>query len=581
MQDTGKQKMSLNKLSLLFAVCLATANLSVPAAEKDAAVAVTAPAPVVTAPQQTVAPDRLEKLIKILVEQHVLSESQGREILQHLEKESHQQSSGVPNEKSGEQLIRIPYVPDIVLDKIKQQVRTDLGHEVVEDVIQHAKTERWGIPAALPDWISMVKFKGDFRLRGQGDFFADGNIKAPPTGYVDFMKVNDAGGFGKTDNPFFNTSKNRERMRVRVRLAMEARPTANVKVGLRLSTGNDRDPVSTNQTLGNTGNRYQTLWDRAYLQYDNLDADGYPRLTLWGGRLPSPWFSTNLVWDSDLGFEGVAARYRYRLTRSSSPREITGQQSNLFLTLGAFPLQEVALSSRDKWLFGAQLGSEWIMQNRSTFKVGLAYYDFENIRGQRNSQDSTLLDYTAPEFMQKGNLLFDIRNDTDPSTQLWALAADYKIVNLTARYDFANLAPIHVLLTADYTKNIGYDASEIRDRTGGAVARSQGYRAGTDPIRGRTEGYQLEVAVGWPSVLVRGNWRISGTYRHLERDAVLDAFTDSDFFLGGTDTEGWIVSAYYGIKANIWLQARLLSADEIDGAPMGVDVVQIDINAKF
>ena len=70
-------------------------------------------------------------------------------------------------------------------------------------------------------------------------------------------------------------------------------------------------------------------------------------------------------------------------------------------------------------------------------------------------------------------------------------------------------------------------------------------------------------------------------YRYLQRDAVLDAFTDSDFHLGGTDTQGYRITGLYGLTKNLWMRARWMSATEIDGPPLSIDVLQVDLNAKF
>jgi len=78
-----------------------------------------------------------------------------------------------------------------------------------------------------------------------------------------------------------------------------------------------------------------------------------------------------------------------------------------------------------------------------------------------------------------------------------------------------------------------------------------------------------------------GQWRIAALYRHVERDAVVDAFTDSDFHQGGTDAEGWGIEALYGIARNTWLRARYMTANEIEGPPLGIDLLQVDLNAKF
>jgi len=78
-----------------------------------------------------------------------------------------------------------------------------------------------------------------------------------------------------------------------------------------------------------------------------------------------------------------------------------------------------------------------------------------------------------------------------------------------------------------------------------------------------------------------GAWRAFVGYRYVEADAVLDAFTDSDFHLGGTDAKGYFLGADYGFTPRVFGRLRYLSANEIDGAPLGIDVLQLDLNAQF
>ncbi|WP_200345716.1 putative porin [Halochromatium glycolicum] len=462
--------------------------------------------------------------------------------------------------------VRVMYVPEFIKEDIRNDVRAQLRADVTQDVLRHAKEERWGVPDALPDWIDRIKLYGDIRVRGQGDLFAEKN---QPYSYPDWNAINDAGGVVEAGrDAFLNTTMDRWRARVRARLGLTAKVTNSVEAGFRLATGNEGDPISTNQTMGSYGEKYSLSLDLAYLKYTRLSDDGYPWMTLYGGRFKNPWYSTDLVWDSDLTFQGMAVTFRYNLQGSGNLFAMEDRTDTAFLTLGAFPLQEVELSSHDKWLYGAQLGTELMFENQSAFKAGVAYYSYQNIAGRRNEYLSTEYDWTAPEFVQKGNSMFDIRNDLDPSTNLYALAADYELVNLTAEYDFAQLAPIHVVLLGDYVRNIGFDENAIERRTG---AR----------IEARRDGWQLGLSVGWPKIDRRGNWRLFGAYKSLQRDAVLDAFTDSDFHLGGTDAKGFILGGEYGLDDNTWLSLRWLSANEIDGPPLGVDVLQLDLNAKF
>ena len=62
---------------------------------------------------------------------------------------------------------------------------------------------------------------------------------------------------------------------------------------------------------------------------------------------------------------------------------------------------------------------------------------------------------------------------------------------------------------------------------------------------------------------------------------MLDVFTDSDFGLGGTDTEGYILGFDIGVSKNAWLTTKWLSSNEIDGPPLSIDVLQLDLNTRF
>jgi len=542
-----------------------------PAAQADAdqtsAVPATQPAPGAEQHRRSYAEINatLDAVLKTLVDRQILSVEEA-ERMKHEAAQAATTTAEEPPPPVGEKVIRVPYIPERTKNQIRDEVQMGLQESTVQAVFAQAKQERWGLPGVLPNWVMIMKLKGDVRVRGQADLFASDN---PVNVYPDFSTVNSRGGVGRAGlDAYLNATEERYRMRVRARLGLDAKLTETLKAGLRLTTGNTTDPVSTNQTLGTYANRYQVVWDQVYLKYDGYDADRYKWLTVYGGRMPNPWLYSDLVWDHDLGFEGLAATTRFNMSFSGGLLEQDEKNRTLFFTAGAFPLQEVERTSQDKWLYGAQVGIEWITLAQSVFKMGVAYYSYDNIMGERNELDSNEKDYTAPRFMQKGNTLFDIRNDLDLNTDLWALAADYELLNVTATMDLASFAPTHLWLTLDWVENIGFDAEEVMQRTGGSVEE-------------KTTGYQAQLSVGWPDVAVRGNWRAHLAYRYLERDAVLDAFTDSDFHLGGTDAKGWIIGADYGLMDNAWLSLRYLSSDPVDGPPLGIDTVQVDINGRF
>ena len=499
-------------------------------------------------------------LLQGLVEQGVISREKAAQMVRDAQsKATADADAAAARDKEEEGAVRVPYVPQIVKDELRKQVAADLGDKVAKDVIDQAKSESWGVPGALPDWVKRMTWSGDLRLRSQSDLFASDNATNT---YINFQTVNNAGGIGKAGlSALMNTTEDRQRMRARFRYGFDANLGYGWSMGARIATGDLRDPVSSNQTMGQTAGRYTLGLDLAYLEYNKTSSTGAQSLTLTGGKMRNPWLSTPLVFDEDLNLEGVAANYRLGLTHDDAAAHA------VFATVGVFPVQEVELAA-DKWLYGAQIGADWKFSGGSRLRVGTAYYQYQNISGRRNTFGSNLLDYTAPQWLQRGNTLFDIRNDTDTSTNLFALAPEYKLANVTANFDWRVAAGYKLVLSADYVRNIGYKAADVFAKTG-------------LNIEPRINGYQAEAGFGSSNINQPGGWRAYFGYRYVERDAVLDGFTESDFHGGGTDAKGFFVGADYYFSPRVSARLKYNSSSEIDGPPLGIDTVQLDLNASF
>jgi hypothetical protein len=407
---------------------------------------------------------------------------------------------------------------------IDENMRRDVQAQVADKIMP------------IPGWAKRIRVGGDFRLRYEGNYFGSGN-----------------GVFVKPDNTtqLLNSTVDREMVRIRARLAITAKVNNEVEVGIGLATGSTTNPVSTNATLGDSFNKKNFLLDTAYMKWDP-----YATLTLWGGRFATPWFGTDLVWDQDINFDGVAFSYKPKFSSTLS----------MFLTGGAFAVQEVEYSSRDKWLYAGQLGLQYRDDKKLTATVAAAIYDFENVTGRANdSSRPGVNDYTAPLFQQKGNTLFDI----DPSTTIkTAYAARFRELNLGGSLNIGFWDPLRVVVIGDYVNNIGYDSAKVNALTGHDVKKE-------------ATGYQFGLSVGYPSTREYGQWKLLANYKHLESDAVMDAFADSDFHLGGTNAKGWTVGGDLGIGKNTWLSTRWITTNEISGPPLAVDVFQFNLNARF
>jgi hypothetical protein len=330
---------------------------------------------------------------------------------------------------------------------------------------------------------------------------------------------------------------------------------------IRLATGNDNNPVSTNSTFGDYMNEDKVYFDLAYLKWRPCDY-----FTFIGGRMPNPWFYSDLVWSPNLNFEGFTARLNMPI----------GESWATSLTVGAFPLQQNDYFERSKYLAAGQMVVERKQQKGISAKIGAAYYDFNNITGEANidNNNTGLNDWTAPLYQQKGNTLMNIAYS---SGYKLALASEFKELNFTANLDIGLWDPVHVVFLGDYVRNLGFDMTDVAQRACTANGCS---------IAGDIDGYQAGVAVGYPTIQDFGQWKAYLYYKFLGADAVVDAYTDTDFHLGGTDAKGWIFGADLGLAKNTWLTARWLTANEIHGqqgdrSPLAIDVLQVDLNVRF
>ncbi|MGY3614637.1 putative porin [Bradyrhizobium sp. USDA 10063] len=499
----------------------------------------------------------------------------------------------------------VTYVPEIV----KRQLREDIKKEVMAK----AEKENWASPGKYPEWAQRIRFYGDVRARYHGSFFPTGNDPA----LYNFNAVNSGAPYNVSDDninqfPTYNTYQNRNQVRLRARLGMDADLTNGFSAGLRIATGESNSPVSTNQTLGGSGSNFSkySIWlDRGFLKYQLPNQD----LAASVGRFDNPfWSPTDLVWYRELGFDGFAVQAKQEVIP-----DITA-----FGVLGAFPIYNTdfnvgtnalsvdggaKLPSHDKWLFGAQAGFAARFDPVSEFRFGVAYYDFENVQGQAsapcfvfNASDNCSSDLTRPLFAQKGNTYAALRNivsdtynnfGTINQFQYFGLVQKFRPVVASASLDLGEFHPFHIVLDGEFVWNSAFNRALTVAGTGpGALPNVPGValnnRAGTadgsvGPFNGGDIGWMARVTVGNREIKHFADWNVHVGYKYLESDATLDAFADSDFGLGGTNLKGYFLGGNVGLSENVWATMRWLSANNIAGSPYAVDVLMVDLNAKF
>ena len=317
---------------------------------------------------------------------------------------------------------------------------------------------------------------------------------------------------------------NRNRNRIRARLGIKGKVTDDVEVGFRLATSepfsSDKgDPVSTNQTLDDAFSKKSIWLDLAYFKWSPKDSG----LNIFGGKMENPFYrvgGNQLIWDSDLTPEGIAIQY----TRS------LGENDELFANGGGFWVNEVS-SGADTGLWGMQGGLKHTFADKSTLTGGASYYSYGNINGS-----GPLIGTGFQGNSNAGSLYTN----------------DYDVAEVFGEYGF-KIGQTPAAAFASYVKNTS--ASTSQD-TGWLVGGKLG------------------------KCKDKGSWEFSYDYRNLEADAVLGAFSDSDFVGGGTNGKGHRFGYTYQLAKN--LQGALTYClDDKSNDNHGYNRLQADLVFKF
>lgn len=572
-------------------------------------------------PEPAKAPPSLSvtvNLIKQLVESGVLSKDKADGLLKQAETEAAEARAQMIGERNAaiqaavaqtlaqtgiaaveplpkpEESSRITYVPEVVRDQIRDEVKREVESDVLAGNVAAAPK--------LPGWVERFGLFADIRVRAEGINFGSGN---DDTGaFPNFNAINTGKPFDTTGSsypPELNVDQDRQRLRLRARLGVESQLGEGFTAGLRIATGNTNSPTSTNQDLGAAANaqgggfsKYAIWLDRAFLRYD-LGHSPDRNLSLMAGRFDNPFFSTEVIWDDDLGFDGAALQGRYKL----------GDRFTPFIAGGAFPVfntdlnfasnQPAKFASYDKWLYGIQGGSDIKLADKISLKTAAAYYYFQNIEGRLSDpfvplspDDAGNTDSSRPSFAQKGNTYRPLRNiiptaendyGTSKQYQYYGLATPFRNLALTARLDFNYWEPCQVSFLAEYTKNLAFDLNSIN-----AVAinnRGATSTNSTASFSGGDTAWIVGVRLGKPAFAKFGDWGVGINYRHVETDAVVDGFCDSDFGMGGTNLKGFSLWAAVALSQRVNAAVRWTSSDEVSGPTFAVDIFQVELNARF
>jgi hypothetical protein len=429
---------------------------------------------------------------------------------------------------------------DALIDKLvdKGILTVKEGNELREEADKNF-TQAYSVKSGMPDWVSALKFNGDFRMRYEGFYSRDNFVS------------------GGLTNRFVD----RNRFRYRLRFGATVSMLDNLEAGFKLSSSeaatgganNEGDPISGNTTMQNNGSKKLIYIDQAYGRWYMLNGpDATGVLTV--GKMENPLVVDDMVFDPDYTPEGVGAQLGYRLSDKHTVK----------FNGGGFVLDELSGSSRDSYLLAAQLRWDAAWNSKLATSLGISGYSIE-----------------AGKQLTNGSVPNINRGNTRNADTSLAYSYNPWVVDASVTYTLDSFplfkGPFPIKVGGEYMKNPA------------APSSADNHAWNTSIMLGKSG--------------KKGTWDVTYTYKWLGANAWYEELVDSDFgafyagansppnsggnigYASGTNVKGHILRVQYSPTDSVTLAAKCFLTRLITPFPAGSDSemtrLQVDASWKF
>ena len=342
---------------------------------------------------------------------------------------------------------------------VKKGVLTD---QEAED-IRAEDDKAWATTSAskitLSSSIKNITFYGDIRLRYE---MRDGTT---PKGWV----TNGSAVVNHSD------SETMSRWRYRVRIGVKGELYDNFFFGLRAATNPNYDR-SGNVTFGHSDAAGPFGKDQSLLSLDQIYLGWHATsdITLIGGQMPNPLYTTNLVWDDNLNPAGAAEEWDH-----------TFDSTEVFATAGQFVYQAASgngitntingsANYSDTFMFAEQAGFKYKFDDNTFFKAAGTVYTYSGTRSNNETSVAGLYS-TNPLNLAAPNSSPSYFNGpfvgaADATTTNVSGINDLGILETPMEFDFkAWNIPMRVF--GDFAYN--FEASDRADAAAGSIENAE------------------------------------------------------------------------------------------------------------
>ena len=393
----------------------------------------------------------------------------------------------------------------ILNDQEAEEIRADLQRDFAGS--SAGKTELSGA-------ISRFKISGDIRLRQQ---FESQTPAATPS-----------------------ISNERSRTRLRFRLNGDFELQKGWSSGFAFETAPASD--SGNQTFENGSDDYSLYLARAYVGYTNGD------FTFVGGKQKNVFYTTDLVWDSDINPQGLTEQYKWTV----GPKTAVTFRAGQLLMDDNNEFSGPTTSATDAWMFyqQAEISQKFGSSIEAKIAPGFFLYNASTLAGLTNESAF---------------------NGT---------TENLKVVVLPGELSFANLGGAGYSLRGYW--DLAYNTT-AEDRVREAYA--QPASVDEDPLA-----WLVGLSYGYGAGKTAGDWKVSIDYREIGLGSIDPNINDSDFAFSKLNQKGIKASVSYNLTDFASINATYFDTEEKDALPGAgpavanldhSETLQLDLNVKF
>ncbi|NTU53029.1 MAG: hypothetical protein HGA97_04870 [Chlorobiaceae bacterium] len=314
----------------------------------------------------------------------------------------------------------------------------------------------------------------------------------------------------KDDNVESTKDHSRDRHRTRVRLGFNSWINEELSGGLQLVTaGNGSETTSRNETFDDLFQADAVYFNEAWIDYHPMSLNGDVNVILGKRDVAKTLIvQKDLVWDSDLTFEGLTLQYG----KDSDGKEKDG----LSAVAGYYFVDEngsTTTKEQDPGLVAAMASWKGAVSDYG-YAIGAGYYNFLRL-----------------------DKLDNLTGSTKPSLAQMATGKDFDVVEV-----FGNIG-------GDITETLPW---KVYGQYASNTAENDTVKK-VNILDSERDAYLIGIQVG--NAKNPGQWLLGGEYVSIERDAVAP-ITDSDRNGASfTNLQGYKISASYHLVQNMTIGA--------------------------